>query len=313
ALNKWGKLDEAVNFYKQKIEEKPNLISYNLNLGEALTQQDRIDEAIVCYQKVARRKTRKSNPKFVKKHWHRASSRGPDFLVIGTAKGGTTSLYSYLSEHPQILPAIKKEVRFWSRYFSKEIDWYLAHFPRIPEKANFLTGEATPSYLNTREVPTRLFDRFPKIKLIAILRNPVSRTVSNYNHEVRLNQEYRSFEKVITTQIEKFMSDRNPWNDTSSYITHGLYVEFLKHWMSIFPREQFLILKSEDFYIDPAATMKEVFNFLELPDYKLKNYKKLNSGSYDDISESLRRKLSDFFRPYNQELEDYLGMTFNWE
>lgn len=312
-LDNWGKLDEVVQFYRQQIEQKPNLISYYLNLGDLLTQQDRIDEAITCYQKVADRQMMKSYPELFKKHDRSASVRRLDFMIFGITKGGTTSLYSYLTKHPQIISAIRKEVRFWSLYFAKGIDWYLAHFPPIPEGENFLTGEATPGYLRSLEVPTRLFNCFPKVKLIAILRNPVSRTISHYNHEVRVKREHRSFEKVITTQIEKFMSDRNPWNDTSSYITHGLYVEFLKHWMSIFPREQFLILKSEDFYVDPAATMKAVFNFLELPDYHLQNYKKFNSGSYDDISESSRRQLSDFFQPYNQELENYLGMKFNWE
>jgi FkbM family methyltransferase len=312
-LDKWGKLDKAVQFYQQKIEQKPNFLYYYLNLGDILTQQERIDEAIACYQKVADGQMMKSYPELFKKQEHSASDRGVDFLITGITKGGTTSLYSYLTKHPQMIPAIRKEVNFWSMYFAKGIDWYLAHFPSIPEGEKFLTGEATPVYLRNWEVPTRLFDFFPKIKLITVLRNPVSRTISHYNHEARVNRESRSFEKVINAQIEHFMSDRNPWNHTSSYITHGLYVEFLKHWMSIFPREQFLILKSEDFYVDPATTMKEVFNFLELPDYQLKNYKKFNSGSYEDISESSRRQLSDFFKPYNQELEDYLGMTFNWE
>ena len=58
--------------------------------------------------------------------------------------------------------------------------------------------------------------------------------------------------------------------------------------------------------------MKQVFNFLGLPDYQIQNYPKLNAGSYTSISESLRQKLSDYFQPHNQRLEEYLGMKFNW-
>jgi hypothetical protein len=72
-------------------------------------------------------------------------------------------------------------------------------------------------------------------------------------------------------------------------------------------------LRSEDLYNAPATTMKQVFDFLELSDYKLPNYPKWNSGSYSRVSDDLRQTLSDFFQPHNQKLEEYLSIKFNWQ
>ena len=71
-------------------------------------------------------------------------------------------------------------------------------------------------------------------------------------------------------------------------------------------------MKSEEFYSNPKTTMKQVFNFLDLPDYQIPNYPKLNAGSYSSISQSTRQKLSDYFQPHNQHLEQYLDRKFNW-
>ncbi len=71
--------------------------------------------------------------------------------------------------------------------------------------------------------------------------------------------------------------------------------------------------RNEDFYQEPEITMEKVFNFLDLPKYQLQDYQKLNSGSYPNIPPLIYSTLSDYFQPYNQKLEEYLGMKFNWE
>jgi hypothetical protein len=83
--------------------------------------------------------------------------------------------------------------------------------------------------------------------------------------------------------------------------------------MAVFPREQFLILRSEDFYANPAATLTQVFEFLGVPDYTLPEYPNYNSGSYNPISDDLRQTLAEFFRSHNQKLEEYLGLKFDWD
>ncbi|MDJ0519854.1 MAG: tetratricopeptide repeat protein [Trichodesmium sp. MO_231.B1] len=318
-LKQSDKLQEAVNFYQRILQKKPDSIFCNLNLGEVLTEQGKIDEAITSYQTACYQQTLKSHPDFTNKYWHQEQVAHPNFIIIGTGKSGTTSLYNYLTQHPQILPAIKKEIYFWSRYFDKGIDWYLAHFPPIPKETKFLTGEATPTYINSRHTPERLFRIFPKIKLIVILRNPVDRAVSHYYHEVRLKMENKSLSEVIYSQLERLQKipesslQEAYWNHISYYVSYGVYVEFIKKWMTIFPREQFLILRSEEFYQEPETTMEKVFNFLDLPKHQLQNYQKLNSGSYPNIPPLIYSTLSNYFQPYNQKLEEYLGMKFNWE
>ncbi len=317
-LKQSGKLDEIVSFYRIIIQKNPNSTLLHLNLGEVLTEQSKVESAIASYRNACYQQTLKSHPDFVKQYWHQEQAATPNFLIIGTGKSGTTSLYSYITQHPQVLPAIKKEIYFWSRHFDKGIDWYLAHFPLIPEGTNFVTGEATPTYINSRHTPARLFNFFPKIKLIIILRNPVYRAVSHYYHEVRIKMENKSLSEAIYSQLERLkkMSESKLkeayWNHISFYISYGVYIEFIQKWMAIFPREQFLILKSEDFYQEPANTMEQVFKFLDLPKYQLKNYQKFNSGSYPPIPESIYSTLNDYLQPYNQRLEEYLGIDLNW-
>ena len=314
-----SRLQEVLNLYQHATKNEPNSILCHLNLGEIFTEQGNIKEAIISYKTACYNKTRKLNPAFVENSWDFNHLGHPNFIIIGSQKSGTTSLANYISQHPQVLPAIKKETHFWSGKFHRGIDWYLAHFPPIPQSENFITGEATPNYLVTDKVPERIYNLLPNIKLLVILRNPVDRAFSQYHHWQRLNWEYRSFEVGINQELEILKTtpkqpqgDRKYWQLSGNYIGRGVYIEFMQKWMAVFPREQFLILRGEDLYQTPDDTMKQVFEFLGLPEYQLAKYKKLNSGSYAPISDLLRRRLSEYFQPHNQRLEEYLGMKFNW-
>ncbi|MGB3514431.1 MAG: tetratricopeptide repeat protein [Microcoleaceae cyanobacterium] len=314
-----GTLQSIVNLFQQFIQQKNESVCSYLNLGEALTQINQTDTAREIYQTACQHQIQQIYPTFFQKYQKFPKLSEPNFIVIGVKKGGTTSIYNYLTQHPQILPGIKKEVDFWSFYFHRGLDWYRAHFPKIPESENFLTGEASPSYFDSPDTPARLFHFFPKIKLIVLLRNPVDRAISNYYHEVRLNSESMSVEEVINSRLEKltkvsssFVTEKDYWNYQGDYIASSVYVDWLKKWLTIFPRENLLILKSEDFYSDSETTMKQVFNFLGLPDYQISDYPKLNAGYYSSMSESIRQKLSDYFQLHNQRLEQYLGMKFHW-
>ena len=314
-----SRLEEVLNLYQDATKKEPNSILCHLNLGEIFTEKGNIKEAINSYQTACYNKTKKSNPAFVDKYWNFDNVARPNFIIIGSQKSGTTSLASYISQHPQVLPAIKKETHFWSREFNQGIDWYLAHFPPIPKSQNLITGEATPNYLVTDKIPERIYSLLPNIKLLVILRNPVDRAFSQYHHWQRLNWEDRSFEVAINQELEILKTtpkqpqgDRKYWRLSGNYIGRGVYIEFIQKWMGLFPKKQFLILRGEDLYQTPDNTMKQVFDFLGLPEHKLAKYKKLNSGSYTPISDLLRQRLSEYFQPHNQRLEEYLGIKFNW-
>ena len=315
-----GKLQQVLKLFRKATQENPESIWCYVNLGEILTATGDLDAAIKNYQTASYNKTRKINPIFVEQNWDVENSRGPDFIIIGAQKSGTTSLENYITQHPQVIPAIKKETHFWYRDFDKGVNWYLAHFPPIPKSENFITGEATPNYLENYQAAERIYNVFPQVKLLVILRNPTDRAFSQYHHWIRLNWDDRSFEEAINSELgvlrknpETPEGDKNYWQQPGKYIGRGIYVEFLKKWLAVFPKEQLLILKGEDLYQKPIETMKQVFEFLGFPKHQLPEYKKLNSGYYSPISDVMRQKLNEYFKPHNQRLEKYLGMKFYWE
>ncbi len=315
AFAKENKLTEILTLFQRFQKANPDSFRSYLNVGEALTRMGKIDEATPYYQTACYQQTQKIYPEFAQQPWNLEQIQRPNFLIIGVHKGGTTSLYGYLIQHPQIIPSVKKEVDFWSWKFNTSINWYLAHFPVIPDGKNFLTGEASPSYFDHPNAAQRIFQVFPKIKLIVLLRNPVDRAISQYHQWRRLNWENRSFEEAIASDLEKLTKAPekvNYWRQELNYLVRGVYVEFLQEWMSLFSREQFLILKSEDFYANPEASMQEVLRFLDLPEYQLSEYKNYNTGNYSPASPSICRSLKSYFQVHNQRLEEYLGVKFNW-
>jgi tetratricopeptide (TPR) repeat protein len=328
-----NKLDEVENLCREVVAAKPEAFWPYLNLGEALTRQGKIAEAIDFYRTVSYKQSfasliihnqiqavrEQARCLFHKKipviqNRNLKPVKVPNFIIIGCQRCGTTSLYTYLAQHPQILTPIKKEMDFFSWHFDRGIDWYLAHFPPMPSGEQFLTGEASPSYFDSREAPERLYSLFPEAKLIVLLRNPVDRAISQFYRLTGLNWEARSLDRVISDEIERL--NQNPeyiiGEEPGNYLARGRYIEFIKNWRTFFPREQLLILKSEDFYAGAATTVKQVLEFLDLPEYQLSEYQNANPGSYQRVNESVRDWLRDYFKPYNQELEEYLGRKFDW-
>lgn len=325
-----NKLDEVENLCREVVAAKPEAFWPYLNLGEALTRQGKIAEAIDFYRTVSYKQSfasliskrtgkmpvpqQETGKMPVPQNWNLKPVQVPNFIIIGCQRCGTTSLYTYLAQHPQILTPIKKEMDFFSWHFDRGINWYLAHFPPMPAGEQFLTGEASPSYFDSREAPERLYSVFPEAKLIVLLRNPVDRAISQFYRLTDLNWEARSLDRVISDEIERL--NQNPeyiiGEEPGNYLARGRYIEFIKNWRTFFPREQLLILKSEDFYAGAATTVKQVLEFLGLPEYQLSEYQNANPGSYQPVNQSVRDWLRDYFRPYNQQLEEYLGRKLDW-
>lgn len=115
--------------------------------------------------------------------------------------------------------------------------------------------------------------------------------------------------KRVRDELEK----HNGHIPQAEYISASLYVYFIEKWLQLFPRENFLFLKTEDLGQNPRETMDRVFEFLGLPKYELTNYPRKNSNSYNTIDENLRKSLSDFFLPYNQKLEKLIGIKCDWQ
>ena len=175
-----------------------------------------------------------------------------DFLGIGAQKSGTSWVYACLYEHPEICAPIK-ELHFFSRpRFEKGKEWYERHFKKCA--AGKKVGEFSTSYLFSKEAPQRIFDLYPDIKLIAILRNPVTRAVSQYKNAIKAGEinEEKTFAAYMAQE--------------PSVCAQGMYFQQLEHYTSLFAREQILLLVYEDSKKDPKAFMQKIYRFLGVDD-----------------------------------------------
>lgn len=318
ALFKQGQWQEAAQVLSQEIElNSTNRHSYDL-LAQALDKlsDNSIQNTISQFKTLNQKLIAATHPHFQIQSNNASALRQPHFLIVGQLKCGTTSLYYYLTQHPQILPSIKKEIHFWNDLYNQGLDWYLAHFPAINLEQNFITGEATTSYLNYPKIAKNIIDNFPKIQIIILLRNPVERTLSDYYMFCRDLGETRSIEEAIISKLANINNQQQTSVkqklELSKYVMRSQYIDLIRQWMEVVPQEQFLILKSEDLFSEPEKIVNQVFEFLAVEPYQLSEYKKVNAASYPDISESDRQALQDYFRPYNHQLEAYLGKKFNW-
>ena len=102
------------------------------------------------------------------------------------------------------------------------------------------------------------------------------------------------------------------WAQAKGILWHSLYIYFLQQWLNVFPREQLLIITSEDLFTNTQDTMSQIFNFLELDAYPQKTYKTHNSGgNYNQSQESIIKQMQDFFEPHNKKLEDLIGIILS--
>lgn len=312
--------ENIISSLKKILEFNPDSSFIYLTLGMSLASIGKLEEASSYLQRGSNKKVSKLKPNFTIIEENSGIRKNLDFIIIGSPKAGTSSLYQYMVQHPKILPSLMKEIAFFNSYtYSHGINWYLSHFPKISEEQEFLTGEATPSYLHRPDVPERLSKYFPDLKLIVILRNPIERTISQYYHSVKVEGERRSLAEVIDSEIKTISDISEPaeiintiYDFDLKYLGWSLYYVFLEKWMHIFPVENFLILNSSDFYAQTPEVMNQVFDFLKLQDHKMDKYHKYLRGSYNFSNNELKNKLSEFFKPYNQKLEEYLDREFNW-
>ncbi|MBR8827344.1 MAG: tetratricopeptide repeat protein [Gomphosphaeria aponina SAG 52.96 = DSM 107014] len=328
--------EEAMDYLAKNNQSFGNLA---FPLGNHFRKQGRIAEGISLHQKYIKYNLEKTKPEFVKKYWERSKCSPPNFMILGVQKCGTTALYGYLCEHPNMLPTIAKEPQYLiqlikakekikknknSQWLNEIVDSYLAFFPPRPEGSQFVAGDASVGNITPgiEEIVSKLF---PQTKFIIIVRDPVKRIISQYYHWVNLFNEKRSLESIIYGELEVFEGKKEigkiiediAFNKPGQmigryYLIHGLYVYFIERWFKLFPREQFLILKNEDLSKDTAGVMKQVFDFLGLPEYQYKNFPRKNATPYPQANEDLLARLSEFYKPHNQRLEEFLGMKFDW-
>ena len=259
----------------------------------------------------------------------------PDFIIIGVGRAGTTALYSYLIQHPSIVAASTDnnesvaDLHFFEYMISNNIQWYKSHFPILfskskNQKNSFITGEYTSTYIYHPDVPKRIFNLLPKIKLIVILRNPIDKAYSTYQQQFRFGEYTTSFEDTVNAEFRRINLNKDfPELNSNNYdfenfvaqniIRHGIYADYLETWLKIFDRKQILILNSEDLKNSTKETLHRVFHFLIVSNYDIANTSQVNVGKYPPINKITRKKLIEFFKPHNQRLNKLLDTEFDWD
>ena len=251
----------------------------------------------------------------------------PDFIIIGSMKCGTTSLYYDICEHPCTSPAAYDEIGFFDSNFHLGLNWYRSMFPTKKQIENIrrkegvaITGEDTPFYFWNPVAAKRIKELLPNIKLISILRNPIDRAYSEYHDLVDSKSNPPSFETFIENEIDirkncSIITEENfeDFNQKNSYLLKGIYVDQLKIWDGLFPKERIFTLSTEDLNSEPITALESVFEYLNLPDYKIKKPQRQKQKKYAPMKPQTRKSLIEFFKPHNERLFKFIGKRFDWD
>ena len=184
----------------------------------------------------------------------------PDFLIAGAMRSGTTSLYRYLGEHPEIF-LVPKELQFFTAEFGNGLDWYRAQFRRA--EGGQILGEATADYFARKTAMHRIAEVLPRTRLIVSLRNPVERAWSHYWLLRNRGREARSFGAAVEDELAAITS----YGDNTSgafYIYHSLYDTQLERAYQLFPREHIYVSIFERMVADPPNTYRSICAFLDI-------------------------------------------------
>ncbi|WP_224483073.1 sulfotransferase domain-containing protein [Robertkochia aurantiaca] len=252
------------------------------------------------------------------RYWSASLRVLPDFMVIGAQKAGTTSLFNYLEQHPDVQEIKRKEIHFFDETYDRGPRYYRSFFPYRDEMNGKISGEATPLYLFDPAVPERVKNLLPDIRFIVLLRNPAKRAISHLHHMKRKGVEQRSlqdlFQKGFDARLQEERDLQDPWKiKTFSYLSRGLYAEQLQRWFRHFDREQFLILKSEDFYSHTREEVFKVMDYLRLEKFTGIDFERAhNQHGYSKPDPALLRDLNQWYKPANEQLEELLERRFHW-
>jgi hypothetical protein len=266
--------------------------------------------------------------------WARITSPGrllPDYLMIGTQRGGTTSLYKYLVRHPAHAHALTKELRFFDLHYARGLAWYRSCFPSTAYRAylkrtkglDLVVGEASPDYLFHPQVPVRVSRHLPEARFVVVLRDPVERAHSHYWHQVKRGHEDLTFEEAVDREPERLAGElerlqRDPTYVSyeyhhHSYVARGRYAEQLERWFDRFGRDRFLVERSEDFFADPDAVARRVQAFLGLPPRDVGPYEVFNQFTSGSMDPEMRSRLRSEFASSNARLAEFLGRDMGWD
>eukprot|EP00002_Diphylleia_rotans_P036715 TRINITY_DN812_c0_g1_i7.p1 TRINITY_DN812_c0_g1~~TRINITY_DN812_c0_g1_i7.p1 ORF type:complete len:555 (+),score=76.09 TRINITY_DN812_c0_g1_i7:236-1900(+) len=274
----------------------------------------------------------------------------PYFIIIGWPKSGTSSLYYYITQHPFAMSANVKETDYFQHWINKgaKPEYYSSLFPvvRHPE---MITGEATSKYGHNLHTATNMIEILPYVKLIAMLRDPTEQIYSNHLMNNDVIKEHggkgmapfeewikanRPFEECLAKAGCRFKKPQE-WKPECTFncmkFGSNIYVDWLEHWFKIYPRDQIMVILTEELESDAKGVVERVRQFLGLPAYDFSTilktvvnvrgtqrgiYSVVEAEQYNDTrkigdpySLETRLHLARFYHPHNMRLAHLLGRT----
>ncbi|XP_075156513.1 heparan sulfate 3-O sulfotransferase-B [Haematobia irritans] len=270
------------------------------------------------------------SPKYrlLRQQGSRPSRHLPDTLIIGVKKSGTRALLEFIRLHPDVRAA-GCEVHFFDRHYQKGLHWYRHHMPYTIEGQ--ITMEKTPSYFVTKEVPQRVHHMNPNTKLLVVVRDPVTRAISDYTQAASKKSDMKRFEDLAFVNGSYAVVDTN-WGP----VKIGVYARYLEKWLQYFPLTQLLFISGERLIMDPAYEIGRVQDFLGLKRVVTEKHFYFNATkgfpclfksearstphclgktkgrNHPHIEEAAIERLRDFYRPFNNKFYEMTGINFAW-
>jgi hypothetical protein len=259
---------------------------------------------------------------------------GPDLLVVGAKRGGTTSLWRYLSEHPGFLPTFPKAQQIKGTYFFDEewhrgTRWYRSHFPteatrRLQARRlghPVVAFEASPYYLFHPLAPARARQVVPDALVVAVLRDPVERAFSHWK-ERRNHTEDLGFAQALAAEEDRTRGEEarlvaepqavSMAHRHQTYVAQGCYAPMLERWFGAYGRDRVLVAASEELYGDPQGFCDLVTDRLGLPRHPLASVAPWNAEPSADMEPAVRAALTERLTPHVLATEALLGRSLPW-
>jgi Sulfotransferase domain len=253
----------------------------------------------------------------------------PDFLIIGAKRGGTTTLFRALERHPDVASmwprfARIKSPHYFDLHYEQGPSWYRGHFPIALPGRPRVVGEADPYCLFHPLAPARVAETAPRVRLIAVLRDPVDRAVSHHWDRTRAGIETLPLDDAIAAEGERLAGVQEAMQrgdvaaseayEHFSYVTRGLYAEQLRDWLRVFPAAQLLVLRSEDLFERPQSVLDPVLEYLGLAPFRPEAFGKHHArADRPALEPAIRERLAPRFAAANSELAELLGTPLWWD
>ncbi|XP_018565882.1 heparan sulfate glucosamine 3-O-sulfotransferase 3B1 [Anoplophora glabripennis] len=267
--------------------------------------------------------------KFFREQGLRPERQLPSALIIGVKKGGTRALLEFIRIHPDVRAA-GNEVHFFDKNYMRGFQWYRNHMPATLEGQ--LTIEKTPSYFITKEAPRRVQLMNPSTKLLVVVRDPVTRAISDYAQAISKKYDMKPFEQLVFVNGSIGSIIDTSWGP----VKLGIYSRYLARWLKFFPLSQLLFVSGERLVLDPAIELKRVQDFLGLKRVVTEKHFYFNSTkgfpclfkseghsaphclgktkgrSHPYVNPVVLQRLRNFYRPFNNHFYQMTGINFGW-